>query len=130
MLKETNGADWRREHVETTQFYTNKDIDKLISETEQTFTVFLESGDRQKAMKRLRVPPLGDRSDPWLTFKVGLFSGLFIVLFVAVLLASKILRHLIFLFSRFPIGYIYSSTDCSSSFNLLFLRLIHYYGFC
>lgn len=88
LLKETNGADWRREHVETTQFYTNKDIDKLISETEQTFTVFLESGDRQKAMKRLRVPPLGDRSDPWLTFKVGLFSGLFIVLFVAVLLAS------------------------------------------
>lgn len=48
----------------------------------------LESGDRQKAMKRLRVPPLGEQQSPWTTFKVGLFSGSFIVLFVAVILSA------------------------------------------
>lgn len=48
----------------------------------------LESGDRQKAMKRLRVPPLGEQQSPWTTFKVGLFSGSFIVLFIAVILSA------------------------------------------
>jgi len=32
------GAKWRTEHVETAHFYTNKDIDKLLSETELTVT--------------------------------------------------------------------------------------------
>ncbi len=53
------------------QFYTNKDIDKLIHETESCFINELEGGDRQKAMKRLRVPPLGDQQSPWTTFKVS-----------------------------------------------------------
>ena len=53
-------------------FYTNKDIDKLIQDTENAFIQDLEAGDRQKAMKRLRVPPLGDKQSPWTTFKVHL----------------------------------------------------------
>ena len=52
-------------------FYTNKDIDKLIQDTENAFIQDLEAGDRQKAMKRLRVPPLGDKQSPWTTFKVS-----------------------------------------------------------
>ncbi|KAK8769538.1 hypothetical protein V5799_013995 [Amblyomma americanum] len=48
----------------------------------------LEGGDRQKAMKRLRVPPLGDQQSPWVTFKVGLFSGAYIVLVIAVVLSG------------------------------------------
>lgn len=48
----------------------------------------LEEGDRQKAMKRLRVPPLGEQQSLWTTFKVGLFSGSFIVLFIAVILST------------------------------------------
>lgn len=36
----------------------------------------------------MRVPPLGEQQSPWTTFKVGLFSGSFIVLFVAVILSS------------------------------------------
>ena len=52
-------------------FYTNKDIDKLIQDTENAFIQDLEAGDRQKAMKRLRVPPLGDKQSPWTTFKVN-----------------------------------------------------------
>lgn len=102
------GARWRIEYVETAHFYTNKNIDKLIQETEACFISDLEAGDRQKAMKRLRVPPLGDKQSPWTTFKarerapklqthklslhydlqVGLFSGAFIVLLVAVVLSA------------------------------------------
>lgn len=48
----------------------------------------LEGGDRQRAMKRLRVPPLGEHQSPWTTFKVGLFSGSFIVLAIAVVLSG------------------------------------------
>lgn len=84
------GAKWRAENVETSHFYTNKDIDKLINDTEMIVTNELEGGDRQKAMKRLRVPPLGEKQSPWTTFKVGLFSGSFIVLFIAVILSGKI----------------------------------------
>ena len=64
------GARWRSEHVDSAQFYINKDIDKLIQDTENTFISELEDGNRQKAMKRLRVPPLGDKQSPWTTFKV------------------------------------------------------------
>jgi hypothetical protein len=48
----------------------------------------LEGGDRQRAMKRLRVPPLGEQQSPWTTFKVGLFSGSFIILLIAVVLSG------------------------------------------
>ncbi|KAL1482065.1 hypothetical protein MTO96_015099 [Rhipicephalus appendiculatus] len=82
------GAQWRQSHVEAAPFYTNKDIDRLIQETESLVTTMLEGGDRQKAMKRLRVPPLGDQQSPWVTFKVGLFSGAYIVLIIAVILSG------------------------------------------
>jgi hypothetical protein len=82
------GAKWREERVELAHFYTNKDIDKLIHETENVVTQEIEAGDRQRAMKRLRVPPLGEQQSPWTTFKVGLFSGAFVVLVVAVMIAS------------------------------------------
>ncbi|XP_004933050.1 xenotropic and polytropic retrovirus receptor 1 [Bombyx mandarina] len=88
LLNVSNGAQWRAEHVETSQFYTNKDIDRLISDTEATVTNELEGGDRQKAMKKLRVPPLGEQQSPWTTFKVGLFSGSFIVLIISVVLSA------------------------------------------
>lgn len=82
------GAKYRTEQVEMSHFYTNKDITKLITETEATVIQELEGGDRQKAMKRLRVPPLGEKQSPWTTFKVGLFSGSFVVLFIAVVLSG------------------------------------------
>lgn len=86
-----SGSKWRVECVETSHFYTSKDIDKLIQDTETTVTNDLEGGDRQRAMKRLRVPPLGEQLSPWITFKVGLFSGAFIVLLIAVILSGKII---------------------------------------
>lgn len=77
---------WRMEYVESAHFYVNKDIDRLIQETEAAFTHYIEGGDRQKAMKRLCVPPLGEQQSPWTTFKVGLFSGAFVVLCRTILL--------------------------------------------
>ena len=37
---------WREENVESSHFHTNKDIDKLIADTEATVTSDLEGGDR------------------------------------------------------------------------------------
>lgn len=88
LLRVDHGAKWRQEHVETSHFFINKDIDKLIHETENLVTEKLEGGDRTRAMKRLRVPPLGEAQSPWTTFKVGLFSGSFVVLFIAVILSA------------------------------------------
>jgi xenotropic and polytropic retrovirus receptor 1 len=88
LLKVDNGFKWNKDKVENSHFFTNRDIDKIIHDTENTVTTELEEGDRQKAMKRLRVPPLGEQQSPWTTFKVGLFSGGFIVLFIAVILST------------------------------------------
>ncbi|KAK7571792.1 hypothetical protein V9T40_014264 [Parthenolecanium corni] len=88
LLQTPEGSQWRAENVDNSTFHTNNDINRLISETEHLFTVYLEHGDRQKAMKRLRVPPLGEQRSPWITFKVGLFSGSFIVLSVTVILSA------------------------------------------
>ncbi|CAB0011138.1 unnamed protein product [Nesidiocoris tenuis] len=88
LLNTDVGARYREEHVESAHFHTNTDIGRLISEVETTVTNELESGDRQRAMKRLRVPPLGEKQTPWTTFKVGLFSGSFIVLFCTVLVSA------------------------------------------
>lgn len=89
LLSSEVGARWRTNHVENAHFYMNKDIDRLIRETEATVTQHIEGGDRQKAMKRLRVPPLGEKQSPWITFKVGLFSGSFTVLIAAVILSGE-----------------------------------------
>uniref|UniRef100_UPI00358F8AF2 solute carrier family 53 member 1 isoform X2 n=1 Tax=Myxine glutinosa TaxID=7769 RepID=UPI00358F8AF2 len=93
ILETTRGADWRVAHVETAPFYTNKKIDQLIIETEATFTNELEGGERQKAMKRLRVPPLGaaQPSPPWTTCRVGLYCGMFLVLVVTICLTAVFL---------------------------------------
>ncbi|KAG7211262.1 hypothetical protein KM043_010570 [Ampulex compressa] len=87
------GAKWRAEHVDTSMFHTHKDIDRLIAETEALVTRDLEHGDRQRAMKRLRVPPLGEQLSPWITFKVGLFSGAFVILLIAVVLSGARYRN-------------------------------------
>ncbi|CAH1389364.1 unnamed protein product [Nezara viridula] len=83
-----DGRHYREQQVESSHFYTNTDIIRLISEVESTVTQELEFGDRQKAMKRLRVPPLGEKQTPWTTFKVGLYSGSFIVLFCTVVISA------------------------------------------
>ncbi|XP_038651085.1 xenotropic and polytropic retrovirus receptor 1 homolog [Scyliorhinus canicula] len=91
MLETSRGADWRVAHVEVAPFYTCKKITQLISETEALVTAELEGGDRQKAMKRLRVPPLGaaQPAPAWTIFRVGMYFGIFVVLLAALILAAK-----------------------------------------
>ncbi|KAK9499260.1 hypothetical protein O3M35_002329 [Rhynocoris fuscipes] len=123
LLNVTKGAQYREEQVESSHFYTNTDIVRLINEVEQTVTEQLESGDRQRAMKRLRVPPLGEKQTPWTTFKVGLFSGSLIVLFAAVILSAmfhvdKLSFQIAFKLYRGPLLII----------ELLFLLGVNVYG--
>uniref|UniRef100_A0A8C4S4D5 Xenotropic and polytropic retrovirus receptor 1b n=1 Tax=Erpetoichthys calabaricus TaxID=27687 RepID=A0A8C4S4D5_ERPCA len=95
ILETSRGADWRVAHVETAPFYICKKINLLITETETLVTTELEGGDRQKAMKRLRVPPLGaaQPAPAWTTFRVGLFCGVFIVLTATVILTAVALKR-------------------------------------
>ncbi|KAJ8395456.1 hypothetical protein AAFF_G00031900 [Aldrovandia affinis] len=95
ILETPRGADWRVAHVEVAPFYTCKKITQLISETEALVTTELEGGDRQKAMKRLRVPPLGaaQPAPAWTTFRVGLFCGVFMVLAVSFVLRGAVLTQ-------------------------------------
>jgi len=88
LIGNEEGKRWHHAHVESAFFHTNKDVDKLIEDTENIVTFQLESGDRQKAMKRLRVPPLNDAPQPWTAFRVGFSLGAFLVLAVAVALTG------------------------------------------
>lgn len=93
LMTTTRGVVWRQTHVDTSAFYTNKEVDHLILETEQNFTSNLEGGNRSKAMKRLRVPPLGDKENPMTTFRVGFYSGLFAVLVTVVIIAAFFVKQ-------------------------------------
>ncbi|XP_030629080.1 LOW QUALITY PROTEIN: xenotropic and polytropic retrovirus receptor 1 homolog [Chanos chanos] len=97
IFETVRGADWRVAHVEVAPFYTCKKITQLISETEALVTTELEEGDRQRAMKRLRVPPLGaaQPAPAWTTFRVGLYCGVFIILTVVIIITGvvKIIRE-------------------------------------
>ncbi|KAH9498993.1 Xenotropic and polytropic retrovirus receptor 1 [Bulinus truncatus] len=88
MMQTTTGTEWRQAHVETAPFYTNKAVDHLIKDVEQSVTSELEGGDRSKAMKRLRVPPLGDEQHPWTNFKMGLCIGMFTVLVIVIVITA------------------------------------------
>ncbi|CAL1539547.1 unnamed protein product [Lymnaea stagnalis] len=89
MMQTTTGTEWRQAHVEAAPFYTSKEVDHLIKDVEQSVTSELEGGDRSKAMKRLRVPPLGDEQHPWTNFKMGLFLGMFAVLVIVIIVSAN-----------------------------------------
>jgi len=85
-----NGADYRREKVEVADFFTNKHVGELILETEELYIAELEDGNRSKAMNRLRVPPLQERSGGhWVSCRVGFLAGLFVMLVSIATVAGK-----------------------------------------
>lgn len=93
MMQTNRGVIWRETHVDTAAFYTNKEVDHIISEVEQSVTSDLEGGNRSKAMKRLRVPPLGDKENPMTMFRVGLFFGAFCILVTVIIVAAFFVDH-------------------------------------
>ena len=54
--------------METAPFNLTKKVDTLINDVENLFTQHLEKGDRQRAMKRLRVPPFEEKVNNLLIF--------------------------------------------------------------
>jgi hypothetical protein len=46
-----------------------------MNEVESLYTTELESGDRTRAMQRLRVPPLEEKQPRIVTFRLGMFIG-------------------------------------------------------
>ncbi|XP_050331542.1 xenotropic and polytropic retrovirus receptor 1 homolog [Bactrocera neohumeralis] len=83
LLRNSKGKEWFHSNVDNAFFFTNREIMNLIHDTEDVVTNYLENGDRQRAMKRLRVPPLEDVHHPWTSFRVGLYLGALVVLFSA-----------------------------------------------
>lgn len=89
-----NGADYRREKVEVADFFTNKHVGELILETEELYIAELEDGNRSKAMNRLRVPPLQERSGGhWVSCRVGFLAGLFVMLLSIATVAAFFTQH-------------------------------------
>jgi hypothetical protein len=89
LMDSISGAEWRERFVEVAPFYTNKQIPQFISQTEAIFINDLEGGDRSKAMKRLRVPPLDQKTKDYprgVVFRVGLFTGMCIISLSALIL--------------------------------------------
>ena len=84
----TTGVEYREDKVETAAFYTSKQIDEMIENTEAIAINDLEIGDRRKAMNWLRVPPFAQDSSTSSSFFSGLWSGCFIVLLVILGIAA------------------------------------------
>ncbi|XP_063673709.1 xenotropic and polytropic retrovirus receptor 1 homolog [Bolinopsis microptera] len=63
-------------HVRGSYFEKSKEVEKLIESTEKFVTNTLEKGDRNKAMQKLRVPPLSglELHEHSTTFKSGLMT--------------------------------------------------------
>uniref|UniRef100_A0A5S6QI55 EXS domain-containing protein n=1 Tax=Trichuris muris TaxID=70415 RepID=A0A5S6QI55_TRIMR len=86
VLQNTAGNEWRQLNVESSPFFLDKEIDRLIELTENAFTEKLEQGDRQAAMKRLRVLPFSEQQHAWTTFRLGFYMGCFLVLLSLIVL--------------------------------------------
>ncbi|KAG5447196.1 Xenotropic and polytropic retrovirus receptor 1 [Clonorchis sinensis] len=94
LFRRANGTEWRKANVDGAEFNTNREIDGLISSVEDIYTDKLEHGDRSKAMKRLRVPPLSERHNPKAVFWFGFFGGVFVAQTVVIILTYIFLRPL------------------------------------
>ena len=84
IVESKDGANFRQKNCEAAPFHSSKKIKQLIIQVENIVTEQLEEGDRSKAMKRLRVPPLENQMDfPILVvYRHGLFFGAFVICFL------------------------------------------------
>lgn len=84
MFKTTTGAEYRMSRVEMAPFYLNRNINELIENTETIAIEDLESGNRTKAMKKLRVPTLAEETKAKPAFFWGFFTGMWLVMVVCI----------------------------------------------
>ncbi|CAF1035087.1 unnamed protein product [Adineta ricciae] len=92
LFQTTRGEQFRKSHIETAAFYTATKVTELIRDVEKIYTSELESGDRTRAMKRLRVPPLEEIQSSSVTFRLGIFIGILGVLIPLLIILIIILR--------------------------------------
>ncbi|CAF1044151.1 unnamed protein product [Adineta steineri] len=92
LFETTRGEEWRTLNVDTATFYTSKSVTELILDVETIYTNAFESGDRPRAMKRLRVPPLEEKQSPIVTFRLGIFIGMICVLLPMVIILIAVLN--------------------------------------
>jgi len=87
-----DGAQWQEEKLSVSELKKSQDIDKMLVQVENLFINQLEAGNRKKAMARLKVPPLGNVSDPALSIKVGFFGGCICVLMLLIIGTATIMH--------------------------------------
>ncbi|XP_051858995.1 xenotropic and polytropic retrovirus receptor 1-like [Drosophila albomicans] len=78
-LKSDMGGFWFEEYVTIAPFAQDKELQSMIGQVEELYTVHFTKGDRAKAMDKLRVPPLGQCVPPSKIFMAGMVLGLCIV---------------------------------------------------
>ncbi|KAH8325333.1 hypothetical protein KR067_000642 [Drosophila pandora] len=82
-LRSTAGAEWFDRNVEFAPFTDGHLLQHIIAEVEDLYTLHLAGGDRSMAMAKLRVPPLGEPTPPFMVFRAGLSLGMLIMLVMA-----------------------------------------------
>ncbi|XP_022232922.2 xenotropic and polytropic retrovirus receptor 1 homolog [Drosophila obscura] len=78
-IRSNGGMAWFYEYVLHAEFAQPTELVAMLTAVEDLYTAYLTDGDRSRAMARLRVPPLGEKTSPTRVFFAGLFLGLFIV---------------------------------------------------
>ncbi|CAF3364269.1 unnamed protein product, partial [Rotaria socialis] len=74
--------EWLKINIDSSPFVSNQQVSSLIDEVETVVTDHLENGNRKKAMQKLRVPPLVHIHKRIVTYRLGLFNGLFTILLI------------------------------------------------
>ena len=75
-LNKFNHTKLRMSYIDCAPFHTSVRVDQLMNEVETLYTNVLESGDRARAMQRLRVPPLEEKQPRIVTFRLGMYIGM------------------------------------------------------
>ena len=80
LLKSNEGRAWITNTLKASEFYKKSEVEKLIKEVENIFTVQLESGDRRRAMAQLRYSSNLAKPNPRVAFRIGLYLGAIIIM--------------------------------------------------
>ncbi|KAH8287020.1 hypothetical protein KR054_000579 [Drosophila jambulina] len=78
----TAAGSWFEENVADAVFTDSRYLQHMIREVEDLYTAHLAGGNRQLAMTKLRVPPLGKPSSPAMVFQAGFALGMLLMLFL------------------------------------------------
>ncbi|XP_065198397.1 xenotropic and polytropic retrovirus receptor 1 homolog [Sycon ciliatum] len=88
MLSVTTGMDFYKEKVLKSHYHVSESTGNLILQTENAVIERLEDGNRQKAMNKLRVPPLDARVESSDLFRLGLWLGMLFMALLALILGG------------------------------------------